>query len=70
MNISEKIIENINTLPESKQMEVFDFMEYLKQKTEKEADQSWSELSVLSAMRGMETEESPYSEEDLKEKYP
>ena len=69
MNISQKIIESIKTLPESKQIEIFDFVEYLKQKSEKEADIVWSNLSVTSAMRGMEDEESHYSETDLKEIY-
>jgi len=69
MNISQKIIESIKTLPESKQIEIFDFVEYLKQKSEKETDEIWSNLSVASAMRGMESEESPYSQTDLKEIY-
>ena len=69
MNISQKIIESMKTLPESKQIEIFDFVEYLKQKSEKEADKAWSNLSVASAMRGMEAEESPYSQTDLKEIY-
>jgi len=69
MNISQKIIESIKMLPESKQIEIFDFVEYLKQKSEKETDKIWSNLSVASAMRGMESEESPYSQTDLKEIY-
>ncbi len=72
MNISQKIIESIKTLPESKQIEIFDFVEFLKQKSEKEKkemDKVWSNLSVASAMRGMEAEKSPYSQTDLKETY-
>jgi len=67
MNISEMIIEKMNKLPKSKLIEVFDFVEYLKQKTERKTDKVWSNFSVSSAMRGMETEESPYSQTDLKE---
>jgi hypothetical protein len=66
MSIPEKIVDNIKTLPKSKQMELFDFVEYLKQKEE---DIAWSHLSIASAMRGMETEESPYTQNDLKEIY-
>jgi hypothetical protein len=69
MNISEKILDSINTLPESRQIEVFDFIEYLNQKTEKEEYNSWSNLSIISAMRGMEDEESIYTIDDLKEVY-
>ena len=67
MNISEKIIENIKTLPESKQVVILNFVKYLKQKTKKQVDKKWSDLSISSAMRGMETEESPYSKKDLEE---
>ena len=69
MSIPKEVVDNIKMLPKSKQIEVFDFVEYLKQKTEREADKDWSGLSIASAMRGMETEESSYSENDLKEIY-
>ncbi len=69
MSISKKIVETINMLPKSKQIEIFDFVEYLKQKTAQEENITWSNLSIASAMRGMETEESPYSKNDLKEVY-
>lgn len=48
-------------------MEIFDFVEFLIQKSEKETDKDWSNLSVASTMRGMEAEQSPYSQTDLKE---
>lgn len=69
MNVSEKIIVSIKNLPESKQIEVLDFVEYLEQKTEKEVDKAWSDLSISSAMKGMEAEESPYSQADFKETF-
>jgi hypothetical protein len=69
MKLSEKIIERVNDLPELKQLEVLDFVEYLKLKTEKEENKTWSDLSISSAMRGMENEESPYSIADLKDSF-
>jgi hypothetical protein len=69
MNIPEKILNSINTLPKSKQLEVFDFIGYLNQKEEKEEYNSWSSLSIDSAMRGLEDEESIYTVDDLKEVY-
>ena len=69
MSIPKKIVDSIKMLPKSKQIEIFDFVEYLKEKTEKEEDILWSNLSIASAMRGMETEESHYSQKDLKEIY-
>ena len=69
MSIPKRIVDSIEMLPKSKQIEIFDFVEYLKQKTEREADVAWSSLSIASAMRGIETEESLYSQNDLKEIY-
>ncbi|MDP3030146.1 MAG: DUF2281 domain-containing protein [Deltaproteobacteria bacterium] len=67
MSLTEKIIENVKALPESKQMEILDFVEYLRAKTEKEERKEWTDFSLTSAMRGMEEEKSPYSMDDLKE---
>lgn len=64
MNLSDKIIGTLKSLPESKQVEVFDFIEYIKAKNE---SSEWSNLSLSSAMRGMENEISPYSLNDIKE---
>ncbi|MDP3331522.1 MAG: DUF2281 domain-containing protein [Methylococcaceae bacterium] len=69
MNLSEKILATVASLPEAKQAEVLDFVEYLKLKTEKEENNDWNSLSISSAMRGMENEESNYSVTDLKETY-
>jgi hypothetical protein len=66
MTLEEKIIKEIQELPESKKAEVLDFVEYLKTKTE---ERGWSDLSLSSAMRGMEEEESMYSIDDLKESF-
>jgi len=56
-------------LPELKQIEVLDFIEYLKLKTERQENIDWSTLSLSSAMRGMENEQSHYSLNDLKESF-
>jgi hypothetical protein len=66
MNLSEKIINNVKILPESKQLQILDFVEYLKLKMEKEEQKEWKEFSLSSAMEGMEDEESPYSLNDIK----
>ncbi|MCK4604030.1 MAG: DUF2281 domain-containing protein [Deltaproteobacteria bacterium] len=68
MSLTDKIIENVRSLPESKQMEILDFVEYLRAKIEKEERKEWIDLSLTSAMRGME-EELTYSMNDLKETY-
>lgn len=69
MTITEKILVNVKVLPESKQMEVLDFVEYLRLKLEKEEIMNWTDFSLSSAMRGMENEQSPYSLNDLKETF-
>ena len=69
MNLADKIIKNIKELPESKQIEVLDFVEYLKTKTERQENIEWSMLSLSAAMCGMEDEQSHYSLNDLKESF-
>ncbi len=69
MTVTEKIFENVKILPESKQMEVLDFVEYLRLKLEKEENIEWTNFSLSSAMSGMENEQSPYSINDLKEAF-
>jgi len=69
MSLTDKIIENVRSLPESKQIEILDFVEYLRAKIEKEERKEWMNLSLTSAMRGMEEEELTYSMNDLKETY-
>jgi hypothetical protein len=66
MSLTERIIKNLKTLPESKQVEVLDFVEYLRSKEE---NIEWNDLSLSSAMRGMEDEKTPYSINDLKETF-
>jgi hypothetical protein len=64
MSLEETIIKQIHELPESKQSEVLDFVEYLRTKTD---EKDWSVFTLSSAMRGMEDEESLYTLDDLKE---
>jgi hypothetical protein len=66
MSLEDKIIKEIQDLPESKKAEVLDFVEYLKTKAE---DKDWSTFSLSSAMRGMEDEDSLYSLGDLQESF-
>ena len=66
MSLTEKIIESINVLPKSKQLEILDFVEYLRAKTEKK---EWADFSLSTAMMGMEDEKASYSIDDLKEIY-
>lgn len=67
MNIAEKIVKSINKLPESKQVEILDFVEYLEQKNVQNIKLSDSELSLSLAMNGLENEDAPYTQDDLKE---
>jgi hypothetical protein len=71
MALSERIQEHVERLPASFQVEVLDFVEYLLAKAEREAARQerrlWSNLSLSSAMRGMEEEDVPtYTTADLK----
>ncbi|KAA3599143.1 MAG: DUF2281 domain-containing protein [Candidatus Scalindua sp. AMX11] len=65
----EKITIHVKRLPESKQIEVLDFIEYLQSRTEKEEFKEWNDLSLSSAMRGMEDEQSSYTINVLKESF-
>jgi hypothetical protein len=71
MSTVEETIRLMKGLPEKLQAEVRDFVEFLGARgdgMDVEQDQDWMNLSLASAMRGMENEESPtYSPSDLKE---
>ena len=69
MTLAEKILQCIQVLPESKQLEVLDFIEYLRSKTESQENKDWSKFSLSSAMREMEDEQTPYLLNDLKESF-
>jgi hypothetical protein len=69
MGLEEKILQNVNDLPETEKAEVLDFIEYLKTKAVKKKRKDWSDFSLSSAMRGMEEEPALYSIEDLQESF-
>lgn len=69
MSLEEIIIKHVHTLPEPEQAEVLNFIQYLQIKAEKNKMKNWTDLSLSSAMRGMEYEQMPYSLEDLKETF-
>ncbi len=69
MSLEETIMKNLQSLPPSEQAEVLNFVEYLKIKAFKKEGENWANLSLSSAMRGMEDEETPYSLDDLKESF-
>jgi hypothetical protein len=69
MSLAEKIMKHVQTLPESKQVEVLGFVEYLRLKAEKQEIKDWADISLSSAMRGIEEEQTPYSLNDIKESF-
>jgi hypothetical protein len=73
MTTVEKITQHVQVLPEPVQQEVLDFVEFLKSRRQipKDRDENamWTELSLTSAMSGMEDEESPYTLTDIKESF-
>lgn len=69
MNVSEDIIEKVKSLPKDNQLEVLDFIDLLSKKVDKEERKQWSQFSLEKAMRGLETEDTLYTIEDIKEEY-
>lgn len=71
------LINKLQVLPEGKQLEVFDFVEYLVDRFASSSQTrltEWSErdfstLAMTQAMRGMEDEPTLYTEADLKERW-
>tara|TARA_B110000008_G_scaffold180995_1_gene180141 strand:- start:529 stop:741 length:213 start_codon:yes stop_codon:yes gene_type:complete len=68
MSTAEQIIHEIATLRPEKQSEVLEFVEFLKEKEKKNEENTLRKVSLTSAMRGMEEEESLYTESDVVEK--
>lgn len=73
MTTAEAIIQHLNSLPDTAQREVLDFVQFLeaqrKELTGKEEDVMWSDFSLASAMRGMEDEGADYTLTDIKESF-
>jgi len=72
--IFEQIVNGIHTFPYQMQVEVLDFIGYLKNKLateqERKEDVEWSHLSLTNALKDIDDEnEEEYSEADLKEKW-
>lgn len=67
MGLTDKIGEKIKSLPEEKQVEILDFINFLEKKITEEENKGWNEFSIETAMRGLENEESLYTFNDLKE---
>ncbi len=70
MTIAEQIVQHVKNLPEATQKEILYLVESLGSKREliNEEDMNWSDLSLSQAMRGIETEKSLYTIDDVKEK--
>lgn len=71
MQVEEEIQKNVRKLPETFQVEVLNFIEYLLAKSEREVarqdELDWSGFSLASAMREIEDEDMPtYTMDDLK----
>ena len=67
MGVVEKLVKDLQDLPESAQAEALDFVEFLKAKAQNEEHAPWTAASLTQARRGMENEPDLYSENDLKE---
>ena len=65
MSTAEKIIHEIAGLRSEKQSEVLEFVEFLKEKERRVEEISLRDGSLTAAMRGMEDEESLYTESDI-----
>ena len=69
MNVAKRILKGILALPEAKQVEVLDFVEYLRSRQALTEDKEWADFSLASAMRGMEDETTQYTVEDIRETF-
>ncbi len=71
MTVADRILHHLESLPESMQAQVLEYVEYLERRgqgaIETDEDAHWRAFSLEQAMRGMEDEPSPYTEDDIKE---
>lgn len=73
MTLAQKILTQVESLPEPYQAEVLDFVEFLEHKAKKhpaatdEERVEWSQFALAQAFRGMEDDEDVYSIEDVRE---
>ena len=77
MTVAETIYEKINLLPDDKQQEVFDFIDFISSRYNKKqaittneelTDDIFVNFSMHHALRGIEDDPVNYSTEDLKER--
>jgi len=67
--VADIIYDKVKLFPESRQKEVLNFVDYLSYKSGQE-DKLWMEMSLHSALKGLEDEEWPdYGIEDLQERW-
>ena len=73
MAVTEEINRRVQRLPEPLRAEVLHFVDFLLTRAEQDdgqEDRTWLDLSLRSAMRGLEDESDPgYSEADLTERF-
>ncbi len=78
MTVAETIYEKINLLPDDKQQEVFDFIDFISSRYNKKqaittneelTDDIFVNFSMHHALRGIEDDPVNYSTEDLKERW-
>lgn len=73
MTTAQSIVQRVMSLPEDAQREILDFVEFIETRMAEQSrpleDAAWSAMSLASAMRGMEDEESAYTLDDLKERF-
>jgi len=78
MNVAEVIYEKINSLPDEKQQEVFDFIDFIASRYNKKqiipsneelTDDIFVNFSMHHALRGIEDDPVTYTSEDLKERW-
>ena len=66
MTLDEKIHRDAQKLPYAFQEELFDFVQYLLMKAEKQEKRDWASLSLSSAMRDIENEPALYGLSDIR----
>lgn len=64
--LSKRILQEVEQLPSSFQMEVLNFVEYLLSRLARRESEEWAAFSLESAIAGMEDEEALYTLEDVK----
>lgn len=66
MSTVEKIASRVSRLSPEEQVEVLDFVEFIKQKHTQSEEKRFYEFSLSNAMRGVEEEPDIYSAEDIR----